>query len=386
MRFCVVRIVHLNHGDLVERMEDGFAEVHVVDGELPVFRLVLLVEVGVEVEHVVVSVEARAAGADHVVFFRIVEPLVKLLGGNIAGVHFAAQIHFGFNGTGFRVVDLGDLGDVHVRHIPVGGVQLRFDDLLRDIVAHDELAAVKHGFMVGGEHVAALRDELCVRREEVLVSKGREEVGDGRLEGVLKGVIIQRFHAHGGKIAFFTGNALAVVFFRTRNGEHHVRKAGSVRGIQDVLRGGDPVLRGNFRVFLLIIGHPLDAFADLEGPDEAVFGTGPAFRKAGLAEAKVIVLNERVDVHCRGVGGSDQIVPVGYVIAEQIGKLRFVAHVGLRRDGRRRVGVCGRIRVCGRIGLRRSIGALAACYERKHHCDANEHSEKFCSLHVFPPV
>ena len=305
MRFGVVRIVHFDHGNLVKRMEDGLAEVHVVDSDLPVVGLIFLIEVGVEVEHVIVSVEAQAAGPDHVVLLGVVEPLVKLLGRHVAGIDFAAQEHLGFHGTGFRIVDLGDLGDVHVLHVPIGRVQLGFDDLLGNIVGHDELAAVEHGLMVGGEHIAALFDELGVRREEVLIGEGGKEVGDGRHEGVLERVIVQGLHADGREVGLFAGNHLAVILFRTSDGEHHVRQAGSVRGIENVGAGGDPVVCGHFGVFLLVIGHPLDAFADLEGPDEAILRAGPALRKAGLAEAKVVVLDQGVDVHGRGVGRGD---------------------------------------------------------------------------------
>ena len=79
--------------------------------------------------------------------------------------------------------------------------------------------------------------------------------------------------------------------------DHAVKDVCSCRRIvriQEVPGSVHPVLSGNVGVFFTLIGVPLHAFSDLEGPHETVIRDFPRFRQCGSDDAEMVVFDETV--------------------------------------------------------------------------------------------
>ena len=331
-------------------MEDGLAEVLVVHGDLPVLRLVLLIEVRIEVEGVEVGVEAALTHrADQIRGFRIGQPIGGQRGIDGSGVDLAAAVQLGGNRAGFLVIGLLDALDEHIVRIPVGFVLGEHALLLRGELGKDVRAAIEDGVVARGhaEVRAHLVEERFVHGHEGHVRGHGQEIRHRVLERVLQGVIVQRLHAHGFPIhrgrrflALGGGSGAIVIFFRT--GDHIVEDrggAGGVLRVEDVFRGGHKVVRGHVGVVLAVVIHPGGVLSQVERPHQAVIARGPALRQRGLHLAQAVVFHQRID----HVGGDGEVVRRGGHQVVQRGDLARVqraVHIAgggfFRRGGQRR--------------------------------------------------
>ena len=311
-------------------MEEGLAEVLVLRGEEVVLRVVFrrIVVAAVRALDVVVEgipvgvVEGGAARAQHLGQLRIVKPGLRLGGGQGGGHDFAALEELGAERGGLGVEGLADLLDVDILDIPVGRVALEDAAGAGLPVRQDEGAAVEDGVVAGTEVLAHHFAIFAVAGHEADVGEHGLKVGDRLLERVLEGVIIKRLDADVLPFAFAVEVRLGVL-----DDVEDVAGLGDLlqRAVEYAAGGVDEVVRDDVRaVFLHIGGHPLDAWTQVERPGQAVLGALPALGQAGLQNAVVVVLHERVDevgaglvariihvVERRPVGGVDVVVDLG---------------------------------------------------------------------------
>ena len=311
-------------------MEEGLAEVLVLRGEEVVLRVILLgvVVAAVRALDVVVEgvpvgvVEGGAARAQHLGQLRIVQPGLRLGRGQGGGHDLAALEELGAERGGLGVERLVDLLDVDILDIPVGRVALHDAAGAGLPVGQNEGAAVEDGVVAGAEVLAHHLAELAVAGHEADVGEHGLKVGDRLLERVLEGVIVKRLDADVLPFALAVEIRLGVL-----DDVEDVAGLGDLlqRAVEHAAGGVDKVVRDDLRaVFLHVGGHPLDARTQVERPGQAVLRALPALGQAGLQDAVVVVLHERVDevgaglvarlvhvVERSPVGGVDVVVDLG---------------------------------------------------------------------------
>ena len=185
-----------------------------------------------------------------------------------------------------------DLLDVDILDVPVlriadegaGGVGLPLGE--------DVGAVVEQRVVAGAEVLAHLLAELAVARHEADVGEHGLEVRDRLIERVLQGVVVNRLDAHVLPLALAVEVGLGVL-----DDVEDVAGLGDLleRAVEHAAGGVDEVVRDDLSAVLLHVGrHPLDTRTDVEGPGQAVLGALPALGQAGLQDAVVVILHERI--------------------------------------------------------------------------------------------
>jgi len=299
----------------VKAIVERLAEVLVVDDDLPVLRLVLGVEIRIEVEEHPVGIEAALADrADQISGLLAGEPLGSDRAGDGRAVHLALAEELRRQGAGFLVVGLLDGRDEHVLGVPVGLV-LGVDALLLGLEDGQGVRAVVEDVLVAGGNAelrALLSEEVRIHRHEAHVGDHAQEVRAGLDEGILQGVVVKRLHADSLKVhhrvglgALFRGaGAQVVILGAGDDGIEDVSGRRSVRRVKDVLGGGDEVVRGHVGIDGAVGLDPLRAFANLEGVGQARLVILPALSQGWLHLAVLVVLDQGVD----DVGGDRELV------------------------------------------------------------------------------
>ena len=265
---------------------------------------------GHEVEQEPVVIGAGAVGTDAGGLCGVVHPLVDLGAGNISGSDITAEQQLGTDHVGFGVIGFFDALDMNILDIPVLGVALVQSIALRLPLGAQESAAVQNGGVVGTEGSAHLLHELGGSGIAPVIGQTGQEPGAGLGQGVLNLVLTDGLDADGLPVSGLAGFQSQVIVLSAHDVEQQVGGTGGVDGIQDPLGRSDPVFGLDVLVAVegAVILLPTDAFTDLEGPGQAVLGPGPGLSQAGLAQAVVVVLHQRVDpvgpgAACRGMQG-----------------------------------------------------------------------------------
>ena len=146
-------------------------------------------------------------------------------------------------------------------------------------------------------------------------------------------------------------------------------------GVVDVFCRGDPVVRGDIGLFLTLAVDPLDALANVEGPDGLVIVRFPALGKTRLDIAVLVVVHQAVnDI------GTDGVV-IGRARGEVVQSLHFS---GVERVERGAVvrsclapGSSGRGAACAAAGR----AAAAGCQRQTHGAGQGAGKEPVCLFH-----
>ena len=200
--------------------------------------------------------------------------------------------------------------------IPVEGVTGGDDVRVGFILRAKERTAVEDGIVVGAEGFAHFIEKLGTGGVTPVVSQAGEKPGAGADERELEFIFADGLDTYVVPVGFGAAFKSHVVLFCADHVEQKVSSTGGIGGIKYPLGGGYPVLGLYvFAVFTAVVTLPLNAFANLEGPGQAVLTLGPAFGKAGLAHTVVVVFNQGVYPVCPSTGrGGMQGVPVRYFI------------------------------------------------------------------------
>ena len=318
-------------------MHDGQPEVLIIDGLLPVLRLVLLVEVGIKVEQIPVGVGGvGTAGVDLVGVGG--HEAAEQVGADLGLVHLALKEHGGTKGVGLGVVGALDGVNEDVVLVPVCGV---LGQHLLDLgleVGQDVCAAVEQFVIVDAEGILVGVQELTVDGHEGAPAQHGQKVGAGGVQGVDQGVVVSSLYADvffgygsdflndlavliqfdvvavlihpvGGGLQSQQVSGVIIVVVGVGHLGHVpvVLAAGIVVGVQDVVGGVHPVVGLDLGHFSAGLVHPFHALADVEGPLAGV-GVGlPAFGQRGLDHAVAVILDEGV----HHVGGDAQVFKGG---------------------------------------------------------------------------
>ena len=177
-------------------MDHREAEVLVIHRQTPVVRLVLGVEIGVEVEEIPVGVGGIAAGGvDFVGILGVGHQGGEQIGGDVGAVHAALHVHGGGDGAGLGVILLLDGVDKDLLGLPVGGVPGHDALVLGLIGAEDKGAAVPQELVGGAEAVAGALQQGGAHGHVGAHGHHGHEVGPGGGEGILQGVLVKGAHA-----------------------------------------------------------------------------------------------------------------------------------------------------------------------------------------------
>ena len=317
-------------------MEDGLAEVQVVDGLQVVIRVVLLVIGRIEVEGIPVGIAERtAARANQILGFVILAPGRSLGGGHGRLLGLAGQEQLRAQRGRLGVIRLDDLLDVDVLHVPVVLVAREYVARLRLQLGHDVRAVVQQRVVVDAEILAHLLAKLAVAGHEADPGQQRLEVRAGIVQRVLQRVVVQRLDADVLPLALAVVVGLAVL-------QHvqHVRSLGRIRRIQYAVSGIHEVIRHGLGVLLTVGRVPHHARAQVERPHQAILRTLPALRQAVVQDAVVVVLHQRVDEVTGGRSGRIVQVVQRRVLAVIDARERLLRRLGLvqLRQRRRQAG------------------------------------------------
>ena len=312
-------------------MENGLAEILVIDGQRPVVRLIGFVELRFKVERIKIGVTGiHPARADHILGVVRSQPCIQNIGGEVRKIRFIALEHLRRDGVHLFVIGLLDGVDEHIVLIPVIGV-LRHDAAsLRLKRGEDICAVIEQLGVVCSEHIgtvfgnAALHECTVCRQIAAIVQNG-QEIRSGLYERIFQRQIVHSLYTDilglyfghrldgfpilvgglGSVFAFQQIRGIFVIFSSVCDDAlHHVFRAAGVFGVQCIDGGVDKILRRDRRDFLARIIVPFHAFAQMECPGQAILAGLPAFGQSGLDGAVSIIFHQRID----NVRGNDQIV------------------------------------------------------------------------------
>ena len=321
---------------MIQRLAEGF----VVDRLRPVLRLVGLVEIRVEVQAEEIAVEAGLPyGTNELLRLGILQPRGSRGHVDGRGIDFAALIHLRADGGSFLIKGGADGFDLHIVLVPVRRVLGQHAHLLRLELAENIRAAVQDGILVVGhaEAIALFLKERAVHGHEAHIGHHALKIRARIRQRILKRVIVQRLHADGLKVdrrlggfALGGGHGALIIGFRAGNDAvEQVGGAGSVFVVQQILRGGNEIVRRHVRLNLALRVDPHRVLAQVERPREAVLGHLPFLRQRWLNVAVPVVLHQRVDY----VGGNREVLGRrGRQIVERgdFGRIQRVQRILLR--------------------------------------------------------
>ena len=186
-------------------------------------------------------------------------------------------------------------------------------------------------------------------------------------------MLVKGLYANLCKVGYGAVKVFLGVHYNVCKGIHVVGFVG--RG-QYPLGSENEVVGGNVGILIQLAVIPLHALAQVECPNKTIVRGFPAGRKAGLHNAVLVILYQRVNKVGRGLevygGARRQIVQRRYLRRIQIaeGSVLYIGAFLCRLTGcLRSIGVSGCVViVCllGFIGIGGSIG-LAANYAEDHH-------------------
>ena len=226
-----------------------------------------------------------------------------------------------------------DVVGLHRVSIPVRGVGNIAGHVLLGEVLNQVSAAVSNvgrsGAVVAGGVLLALSAEGAalslvespVQRSEAAVAHHGQECGEGLLQSVLQGVVVNSLDADLGEIGNLTAQVSIIVLDAAAIAAGH-QIAQSIVVIENVLHGSDPVISGHFAQLTTLLVNPLHALTQVEGVNSAVLGNLIALGNTGLLHVLGIVLQQRSPGRCdevvvRGITGGNAI-PGSQLIVNRI--------------------------------------------------------------------
>ncbi len=231
--------------------------------------------------------------------------------------------------------------DGYLSLVPVIGVGVVLHDGLGGEVGQYVGSVVKDTVLVHLAEIGTLGlEELAVDGHVGVIGEHGIEIGDGTGKGVLEDVVALCLNAYLGKIGDFAGKVFRGI----------INKAGYqiielTLLVQHELHGVDPVLGLYVGIDFQVTGHPLDALADIEGPDRLVGVGTPALGQGGPENTVLVVFDEAVNkVDCvlgRGLPLAFQVVEGPGIAHEDIYVvLRFGSSAGESHEEDRYDGCC----------------------------------------------
>ena len=329
--FRIIRLINGEGLDSVKGRHHCLAEVLVVDGDLPVFRLILLIELRIEVEAVEIAEGVVRSGAmDLILGCVITQPGIEKIGADLCRIDLAVLVHRRFHARCIGIVGAHNLVDVDIVLIPVGRVLGEHVLFLRLIGREDVSTVVPHALVVEGERISVLIKASLADRHIGGIGNNAQKERAGLRQSVNQGVIIRCRYSDiiggslrnsfdfvavivGGLRAIVAGNhvgCVIVIFLRALDdgsGAVHVLVVAFMRSVIDVFGGCHPVVCRDVGFFSASVVDPLDTLADAEGPLSHVIVALPAFCQTRCDIAVAVVVNKAVDdvgADCIIVGGA----------------------------------------------------------------------------------
>ena len=127
------------------------------------------------------------------------------------------------------------------------------------------VAGRSRGFRVLSDtESTALGEEITsAQGQEINALKHGLEIGAGGQQRVLQGIIVDRLHADGGEISGLTGQIL-------RHALHIQAQGIAILNVSLMLRGSDPVVRGQVSDLTALGVHPAQTLPDMDGVGQAI--------------------------------------------------------------------------------------------------------------------
>ena len=346
-QFRTAGLVHPQRIETVQPRHQRLPEVLADHSFSPVVRLIGGVKLRIEIEHIEIGPGiVRPALVDFPGHGRIGQRRFQICRVNHGPVDLSVQIPLPSVFCGVRGVPLGDDVDMYVLYIPISGI-FREDVLSHRLELREDIRAVVQQILFSRtDPVPLLLQKGAVHREIRCVGQNAQEKGTGLLQRVNQRVVVRGpdadlacLHLSRNDVVGFRVEQIVCVveivlrLLHHRTGGIHVLDRGVVRGIVDVLGGGDPVVGGHGGVGVPLPVIPADPRTDVKGPLRHGVVGFPALRQAGKNIAVGVVIHQGVDqIRAeRGIHGG-----IGDQIVQRLhlgGVLRMKGHALLHREG-----------------------------------------------------